>query len=102
MNPSLILARFFGLQSPIRLTGSYWYTTTNQALQVLLKRIYSSPSAWYPLLEFFKSIFWITLSSARLWSVERVSSVSRKQDFCNRDERPMRALPCSLMTARGG
>jgi hypothetical protein len=32
-------------------------------LQVLPKRIYSSPSAWYPLLEFFKSIFWITLSS---------------------------------------
>src|SRR5580704_10551000 len=92
MNPSLILARFFDLQSLIRLTGSYWYTTTHQALQVLLKRIYSSPSAWYPLLEFFKSIFWITLSSARLWSVERVSSVSRKQDFCVivTLERPMR------------
>src|SRR5580700_6224508 len=63
MNPSLILARFFDLQSLIRLTGSYWYTTTHQALPALLKRIYSSPSAWYPRLEFFKSIFWITLSS---------------------------------------
>src|SRR5271166_5147279 len=97
MNPSLILARFFGLQSPIRLTGSYWYTTTHQALQVLLKRIYSSLSAWYPLLEFFKSIFWITLSSARLWALERVSSVSRKQGFCNRDASIQRLRPDTVI-----
>src|SRR5271165_3625422 len=97
MNPSLILARFFGRQSPMRLTGSYWYTTTHQALQVLLKRIYSSLSAWYPLLEFFKSIFWITLSSARLWAVERGSSVSRKQDFCNRDASIRRPRPDNVI-----
>jgi hypothetical protein len=38
-------AKFSGRRSFVRLTHSCWYTTTRQAQQVLLKRIYRSPSA---------------------------------------------------------
>src|SRR5271165_186025 len=70
-------ARFFARQLFTQLSHSCWYITTHQAPQNLLKRIYKSPSAWRRLRRFFKSISWITSSSAR------VTSVSRKQNFCN-------------------
>jgi RadC-like JAB domain len=69
--------RFSGRQLFTRLSHSCWCTITHQAQQTLPKRIYSSPSASRRLRRFFKSISWITSSSAG------VSSVSRKQDFCN-------------------
>src|SRR5271166_1350000 len=83
MNLWLILARFFGQQLFIRPTRSSWYIITPQATQNLLKQIYSSPSASRRPRRFFKSISWITSSSARQWLAAAVSSVSRKQDFCN-------------------
>src|SRR5208282_921777 len=79
--------RFSGRQLFTQLSPSCWYTITHQVTQILLKQIYRSPSAWSPLHGFFKSISWITSSSARLWSAVGVSSVSRKQDFCNNESR---------------
>ena len=52
-------------------------TIIHQATQYLLRPIYNSLSASRRLRRFFKSISWITSSSAK------VSSVSKKQDFCN-------------------
>ena len=68
-------ANFFARQLFTQLSHSCWYITTHQATQALLKKIYSLPSAWRRPRGFFKSISWITLSSAG------VPSVSRKQDF---------------------
>src|SRR5271165_7627733 len=69
--------RFFGLRFSILLSPLCSYTTIHPAAQNLLKQIYKSPSVLRRLRRFFKSISWITSSSAR------VSSVSRKQNFCN-------------------
>ena len=68
--------RFSGRRLFTQLSLSRSYTTTHQAPQSLLNPICGSPSASRLLLRFFKSISWITSSSAG------VSSVSRKQDFC--------------------
>jgi hypothetical protein len=56
----------------VRLRGR----NSHQAQQNHLKQFYKSPNVSYPLLGFFKSTSWITSSS------EKVSSVSRKQEFC--------------------
>src|SRR3984893_13799079 len=76
MNLSLIHARSFGRPLFIRPTHSYLCTITHQAQQNHLKQIYKSPNVSRPLLGFFSSSSWIMSSSAK------VSSVSRKQDFC--------------------
>src|SRR5271166_1483195 len=86
------LVRFFVRQLFTQLSLSCWYITTHPATQTLLKQIYSLPSAWRRPRRFFKSISWITLSSAG------VSSVSRKQDFCYRG--PL--LWCALQNFSAG
>src|SRR5271166_2763053 len=93
MNLWLILARFFGQQLFIRLSPLCSCTTTHQATQNLLKQIYSSPSASRRLRRFFKSTFWITSSSARLWSASGVSLASRKQDFWSEDTKVLKNFP---------
>ena len=69
-------SEIFGPQLFTQLSPSCWCTITHQVTQTILKRIYSSLSALQRLHRFFKSISWITSSSAK------VTSVSRKQDFC--------------------
>src|SRR5271165_2583924 len=70
-------ARFFGRQLFTQLSPLCLSITTHLATQALLKQIYCSPSASPRQRRFFKSISWITSSSAG------TTSVSRKQDFCS-------------------
>src|ERR1700730_18136243 len=63
-----LLVRFFVPQLFTQLSPSCWCTTTHRVTQTILKRIYSSPSALQRLHRFFKSIPWITSSSAMVTS----------------------------------